>query len=238
MVKINKIPIILLVILTIAACKESDSYHFPKQNKIDCQYVMFDSGAWREFQVTEIKIDEPISLYDTQTYFVREQIGGIFIDNLGDTMRQIERFRRKTETEKWNRLNTWVTGIIGSEVIQVEENVRYLKMQLPLYASKTWNGNIYNRTDTLQEYDYEVDSIDCQMIINNFEFDSVLTISQKKELTAITKIHFFERYAVGVGLVEKQQIDIYSDTYNPDIDIMNRITQGTITDYCLIGYGK
>jgi len=225
--------------MLLAACHESDSYQFPpEQKRFECQYVMLDSGAWREFLVTEIKIDEPISLCDTQKYFLREQIGGIFIDNLGDTMRQIERFSRKSDSGQWTRLNTWTAGVIGSEFIQVEENTRYLKMQLPLYKGKTWNGNIYNRTDTLQKYEYCVDSIDYQMVIGEFDFDSVLTISQKNELTAITRILFFERYAAGVGLVQKQQIDIYSDSYNPDVDITERITQGTLVYYNLIGYGK
>ena len=111
-------------------------------------------------------------------------------------------------------------------------------MDLPLFEGKTWNGNAYNRTDTLEEYQYCVEDIDVYMQIGEFSFDSVLSISQKNELTAITKVSFVERYAKNVGLVQKQQIDIYSDTYNPNIDIEDRITQGTLIYYDLIGFGK
>ena len=111
-------------------------------------------------------------------------------------------------------------------------------MQLPLYAGKTWNGNTYNRTDTLQQFKYRVDTIDCQMNIGGFSFDSVLTISQKNELTAISKILVAERYALGVGMVQKMAIDIYSDTYAPDSDIEKRVTQGTLIYYTLLNYGK
>ncbi len=90
----------------------------------------------------------------------------------------------------------------------------------------------------LDGYDYVGVSRQDGMQIGEFRFDSVLTISQKSELTAITKVSFVERYAKNIGLVQKQQIDIYSDTYNPDADIEDRITQGTLIYYDLIGFGK
>ena len=229
---------ISIIALLLAACHESDTYQLPPKEQIDSRYFPLDSGAWRDFDVVEINIDAPIALYDTLHYVVREQFGGIFIDNLGDTLRQIERFRRQPNSDQWQRLNTWTAYVKDAEVIQIEENTRYLKMQLPLYAGKTWNGNTYNRTDTLQQFKYRVDSIDCQMNIGGFSFDSVLTISQKNELTAISKILVAERYALGVGMVQKMAIDIYSDTYAPDSDIEKRVTQGTLIYYTLLNYGK
>jgi len=229
---------ISIIALLLAACHESDTYQLPPKEQIDSRYFPLDSGAWRDFDVVEIKIDEPIALFDTQQYIVRELFGGIFIDNAGDTLRQIERFRRTNESEKWQRMNTWLAYVNGTEVIQIEENTRIIKMLLPLTVGKQWNGNAYNRTDTLQKYHFTVDSIDCPTMVGRFKFDSVLTISQKNELTAISKVLFAERYAAGIGMVEKIQIDIYSDTYAPNIDIENRITQGTMVHYTLIGFGK
>ena len=229
---------ILILLALLAACDKSDSYQLPPVEKIECQYFPLDSGAWRDFDVAEIKIDEPIALFDTQQYIVRELFGGIFIDNAGDTLRQIERFRRTNESEKWQRMNTWLAYVNGTEVIQIEENTRIIKMKLPLTVGKQWNGNAYNRTDTLQKYHFTVDSIDCPAVVGRFKFDSALTISQKNELTAISKVLFAERYAAGIGMVEKIQIDIYSDTYAPNIDIENRITQGTMVHHTLIGFGK
>lgn len=221
-----------------AACDKSDSYQLPSVEKIECQYFPLDSGAWRDFSVVEIKIDEPIALFDTQQYIVRERFGGVFIDNIGDTLRQIERFRRTNENENWQRMNTWLAYVNGTEVIQIEENTRIVKMQLPLAVGKTWNGNAYNRTDTLQKYQFRVDSLDCPAAVGCFLFDSVLTISQKNELTAISKVLVAERYAAGIGMVEKIQIDIYSDSYAPDTDIENRVTQGTMIYHTLIDFGK
>lgn len=234
----NKCLPILFALILLAACDKSDSYQLPPVEKVECQYFPLDSGAWRDFDVVEIKIDEPIALFDTQQYIVRERFGGIFIDNVGDTLRQIERFRRTSESEKWQPMNTWLAYVNGTEVIQIEENTRIVKMQLPLAVGKTWNGNAYNRTDTLQKYQFRVDSLDCPAAVGCFQFDSVLTISQKNELTAISKVLVAERYAAGIGMVEKIQIDIYSDTYAPEVDIENRVTQGTMIYHTLIGFGK
>lgn len=234
----KRILYISILALVIVACDEPAQYEFPCERSAGSSYFPLEYGSWREFMVTEITIDEPIALYDTQHYFIREQIGDIFIDNIGDTMRQIERFSRKSQGSEWSRQNSWMAYVKDDEVIQVEENTRYLKMLLPLSDGKKWNGNIYNRTDTLQEYEYCVENIDAGMQLGEFYFDSVLTISQKDELTAITKVSFIERYAKNVGLVYKHQIDIYSDNYEPDVDIADRITQGTLIYYDLIGYGK
>lgn len=233
----NRFLSIFILILAVAGCKESEPYQFPPVATYDCRYFPLDSGMWREFMVTKIEIDEPIALNRKQVYYLREQLGGIFVDNMGDTLRQIERFRRDSDSGQWNRLNTWVAYVKHDEVIQVEENARYVKMQLPLSQGKTWNGNAYNNTDTVQEYVYRVDSIHCPMEMAGFLFDSVLTVSQKNELTAITKVLYFERYATGVGLVQKQQIDIYSNTFAPQVDITDRITQGTLVYYDLIDFG-
>lgn len=227
-----------MLALLMVACDKSEPYQFPVESELDSSYFPLDSGSWREFSVVSITIDEPIALFDTQRYYVREQIGSVFIDNVGDTMRQIERFRRNDQSSGWERQNSWLAYVKGAEVVQVEENTRYVKMDLPLFEGKMWNGNAYNRTDTLEEYQYCVEEIDVDMQIGEFRFDSVLTISQKSELTAITKVSFVERYAKNIGLVQKQQIDIYSDTYNPDADIEDRITQGTLIYYDLIGFGK
>lgn len=234
----KQLTLILIPIALLAACDKSDSYQLPPVEKIECQYFPLDSGAWRDFDVVEIKIDEPIALFDTQQYIVRERFGGIFIDNVGDTLRQIERFRRASENEKWQPMNTWLAYVNGTEVIQIEENTRIVKMQLPLTIGKQWNGNAYNRTDTLQKYQFRVDSIDCPAVVGRFRFDSVLTVSQKNELTAISKVLVAERYAAGIGMVEKVQIDIYSDSYAPNIDIENRVTQGTMIYLTLIDFGK
>lgn len=229
---------ILILLLVIHSCSESDSYQFPEPEDLSCDYFPLDSGMWRDFKVTKIKIDEPILLHDTQIYFLRERLGGTFVDNEGDTLRQIERFIKNEESANWERKNTWLVYKKNTEVIQIEENTRYVKMQLPLLKGKKWNGNIYNRTDTLQEYEYCVESFDYNADINGFLFDSVVTISQKNELTAITKVWFSESYASGVGLVRKQMIDIYSDIYDPAVEIDDRITKGTIADYVLIGFGN
>ena len=234
----KQLTLILIPLALLAACDKSDSYQLPPVEKIECQFFPLDSGAWRDFSVVEIKIDEPIALFDTQQYIVRERFGGIFIDNVGDTLRQIERFRQTNEGENWQRLNTWLAYVNGTEVIQIEENTRIVKMQLPLAVGKTWNGNAYNRTDTLQKYQFRVDSIDCPAVVGRFWFDSVLTVSQKNELTAISKVLVAERYAAGIGMVEKVQIDIYSDSYAPNIDIENRVTQGTMIYLTLIDFGK
>jgi hypothetical protein len=113
-------------------------------------------------------------------------------------------------------------------------------LDFPVQLNKAWNGNKYNRFDTLNQYNYKIKTINEPYSLNILLFDSVLTVVQKEKLTAIDKIYFEEKYALGVGLIEKQQTDIYTgkDDYDPTVPIEERITKGIIYHQKLIGYGN
>ena len=101
-----------------------------------------------------------------------------------------------------------------------------------------WNGNAYNRIDTLEKYPYKITSLNIPESINNLLFDSVLTVTQKEFVSLIDKQHFYEKYAYGVGLIEKQQVDIFSDDPDNTIPIENRVNKGTQYFQKITGYGK
>ena len=113
-----------------------------------------------------------------------------------------------------------------------------MKIKFPTKLNSDWNGNIYNSQDSLNEYRYTITSVDIIGSVNELVFDSILTITQKDKTSIIDKIYFFEKYAYGVGLIEKQQIDIYSEDVDPSIPIEKRVTKGTMYYQKITSYGK
>jgi hypothetical protein len=108
-----------------------------------------------------------------------------------------------------------------------------------LTVGKHWDGNAYNRTDTLKLYTYKIISLDEPFQLNHLNFDSVIYISQKTESTAISKLDFYERYAKHIGLVQKQEINIHSENLDDiSVPIEKRVTQGYFFYQNLIGYGS
>ncbi len=219
-----------------SACQETDLEPIPVV--YNYSYFPMDSGAWREFEVTTIVIDKPSNVFDTSRYYLLERWAGWTLGASYDSVMKLERFTKIAPNQSWNILSVWQSSILNQEAIQVEENIRYVKLNFPVQLNKEWNGNRYNRLDTLNKYNYKIKTIDTPYSMNNLLFDSVLTVVQKEKSSAIDKIYFEEKFAVGIGLIEKVQTDVYSKDVDQTVPIEERITKGMIYHQKLIGYGN
>lgn len=227
---------ILFISLAILSCQKQEIKQYPVV--YDYGYFPLDSGMWRQYDVTFIEIDAPSNAYDTVRYQLHEEFSGWFLNAADDSMMRIERLYRDSSHHSWKPLGVWQAGINGNEALQIEENIKLLKIKFPIQLDFDWDGNIYNRIDTLTQYRYKITSLDIPEAINNLTFDSVLTVTQKDFVSLINKLHFYEKFAYGVGLIEKQQIDIYSEDTDSGIPIENRVEKGTMYFQKITSYGK
>lgn len=225
---------IFFAIVLVSACK--DSVLKPKQNEAD--YHLFypvEIGNSLIYEVDYLEIDSRSNYYDTANYFIKEVIAEYFIDNAGDSAIKIERYYRENESENWMELDVWHINPYPDELHVVEENNRYVKLKNPIEVDAQWNGNKYNRLDTLNEYQYIITSIGADDV-NGFIFDSVLTVQQRYDSSLIEKILDIEKYAKNIGLIYKEQTNINSQEPDINVPIENRITTATILKMSLINY--
>lgn len=227
---------ILCIIGLIVSCQKQEIKQIPVQ--YDFGYFPLDSGMWRQYEVSFIEIDAPSEVYDTVRYQLREVYSDWFLNSANDSMMRIERFVRDSSHHSWQASTVWQAGIKNADALQIEENVKYLKIKFPIKLDFDWNGDIYNRLDTLEEYRYTITSMDLPEIINLVNFDSVLIVTQKSKSSIIDKVEFVEKFAYGIGLVEKQQIDIYSSDVDESVPIEQRATKGTMYYQKITSYGK
>jgi len=226
----------IVIILVAMACQKQEIKQYPLA--FDYSYFPLDSGMWKHYEVTYITIDSASKVYDTVEYQVREVYTAWVLNASNDSMMRMELFNRDSSHHSWKPQSVWQLGINYDEALQIEENVKFVKIKFPAIVNSFWDGNAYNRMDTLKVYDYTITAIDEPESINSLSFDSVLTVTQKEKVTNIDKLHFYEKYAKGIGLVEKQQVDIYSDILGSSLPIEQRVTQGTLYYKKLIDYGK
>ena len=50
------------------------------------------------------------------------------MDAVGDSLIIIERYKRDSLNDKWENIGNWQAGIKKTESIQIEENIKYIKM--------------------------------------------------------------------------------------------------------------
>lgn len=228
--------ICLFVLLASYACQEvvieqstTDAY--------DYSYFPLDSGFYKEYQMESIVIDVPSEIYDTSNFYLKEIFTGYHIDAGGDSVMRIERLYRDSLYKEWEPYGVWTAKLVGNKAIQTEENLKLVKMVFPLDNGLSWEGNSMNRNDTLLQYPYEVTVIDSVELIGELAFDSVLTIKHRFKESLVDKIDDYEKYAYGVGLVYKQQVDLYTDIIDPEIPIEDRLKTGSSLFMQIIDYG-
>ncbi|MBI5540542.1 MAG: hypothetical protein HY951_10825 [Bacteroidia bacterium] len=221
---------ILLVVIFSGCRKESE-------NNIDYGYNYFPLivGKERIYQVVDINIDTAMGIYDTSRYLLKEKVAETFIDNSGNKSCTIERYVMYDSMPSWEVKDVWVAQINSNQAQQVEENLRIVKIVFPLIKHDSWNGNAYNILDP--KY-YEVESFDKPELLNEKNYDSVLTVVEENNESMINKYYEYEQYAKDIGLINKTVIAInkvtYIDIYEPIVPIEERISIGHLYYQTLI----
>lgn len=223
--------LILTFLMTFTYCKKKSSELVP----VDYSYFPLKLKSWVIYNITFRKVDKDVNIDTTVHYQLKEIIDTIIEDNTGKPVYRIERYTRPGNGHSWEISQVWQQGIDHNAAYKVEDNIKYVKLRFPVELNKSWNGNIYNSEEPL---DYTISSIDQQETINGISFGNVLTVTQQYSQNLIEKFHFFEKYAKNIGLVQKQQISIYSDTPSSPEPIENRILRGELYYMDVVSYGR
>ena len=217
-----------IAILIFTGCKKENEL-----KPVDYLYSYFPLIKGHEliYNVVDIVIDKDINQFDTVIYQLKERIDSMFIDNSGNAAWRLERYKRDDSTASWVISDVWMAQIANNRAQQVEENQRYVKIIFPPEIGDTWNGNIYT---TLESQEYKVTGLNSPLSLNNFYFDSVLTVTTENTETMINKYYSFNQYANHSGLINKQMISIdYADII-PGLPIEQRISRGHLYYQTLI----
>tara|TARA_B100001287_G_scaffold255646_1_gene239924 strand:- start:133 stop:789 length:657 start_codon:yes stop_codon:yes gene_type:complete len=140
---------------------------------------------------------------DTSSYYLKEIIAESFIDLQGDTAYRLERYSRIDTTDNYNIKDVWVVKKSTTSVQQTEENINYTKLIFPINENSFWNGNVFNN---LGYQEYVVQSIHTNFTLNDFTFDSCVTINQNYKSNLLQYENTEEIYSLGLGLVYKEEI--------------------------------
>lgn len=203
------------IIIFFSCRKENKSTLIP----IDFSYSPLEVGKEWNYIVTYIKIDVPISFYDTQRYYLKEKIESTFYDETGNLLYRIERYKRDDTLSEWQLTDVWMAQYYKNQYHKVEENIRYVKLVFPVKNNLKWNGNAMN---TLEPKYYTIDSIHKPWKM----FDSTLVVVHENTESLIDKYLTYEKYAINVGLVEYRSINISQAFVNYNLPIEQRIIRG------------
>ena len=221
------------------SCKKDKTVEAP----INYGYNYFpdEVGNYVIYQVDSIAQDDISNKHDTTRYLLKELIASVFTDLSGRPTLRIERYFKfynkniPYDQMPWSAPRVWFANKTSSGLQRVEENIRYLKLIFPVKKGRKWNGNVYN---ILGEKDYEIDSADVAMQVNNLLFDSVAVVKQYQEINLVQYQVEKEKFARNIGLIYKQRDSLSINPRNGNDFPPYDDTVGYFFTQKIISYGK
>ena len=172
-------------------------------------------------------------------YQVKEIFADTFTDNEGRTARRLERYYRMYdpvipyEDKPWILKEVWM-ATTRLESVQVQEgNQRYTKLAFPAFATTKWNGTPFQEEEQVYQYEY----VGVEETLNGNAVKT-LKVKQRDFRTLISLEMRHEKYAEGIGLIEKAITAVYSNSVAPGIPVEQRIENGMIYKQTLVSYGR
>jgi hypothetical protein len=208
----------LFLFLILVSCKKetetfqtaSVSDYFPLQVG---KYITYDldSTLFTAFGQTQTVVH----------YQAQDRVDAQIVDNIGRPSYRIIRFMRKNDTQPWVAHNTFMVTVTENSVEYNENNLRFIKLRLPVVQDFSWKGNSFINTTSndpdlqyLSDWDYIYDSVGMPLTINSLTIDSTVKVFERDEFLGndpsnastqyAEKTYSVEKYGKGIGLIYRE----------------------------------
>jgi len=155
------------------------------------------------------------------SYQIQDKVDAQVTDNLGRPAYRIIRYIRKDSSKDWVPNNTFMAVATSNSLEYIENNLRFLKLEIPVKQDFSWKGNsyidtysIYSDLKYLDDWDYIYDSIDVPLTINSINIDSTVKVTERDEFLGqdpsipgtqyAEKTYALEKYGKGIGLIYRE----------------------------------
>ncbi|MGV3636768.1 MAG: hypothetical protein ACO1NQ_03880 [Flavobacteriales bacterium] len=203
-------------LVALSSCKKEEPATEP-----DLGYGYFPTvtGTWVEYQVDSLWRDDPSNVRDSVSYRLLERIVEQYTDLEGRTCQRIHRFVRN-EAGEWVVRDVWSATTDASAAERTEENYRKLKLSFPVRLDRRWDINALGTSavddpEEDDELEVEYDEVDEPWSNTALSFERTLLVKNTVPANFVEKRNFEERYAHGVGMVEKYQEETNTQLFYP-----------------------
>lgn len=157
------------------------------------------------------------------SYQVKYEVSDLVKDNLDRPAYRITRYIRKAASNQWVPDNSFSAINTGLSLEFIENNMRFLKMKLPIKDGYSWKGNSYIDTYSfnsdvkyLDDWDYMYDSLNTPITLGNITLDNTVKVDQRDEIignpsdpNSYSEINYSsENYAKGIGMVYRRMVHL------------------------------
>jgi hypothetical protein len=225
---------ILAVFLTTALFSCNEKEEFTTEALED--YMPLTVGKYITYRVDSLVFTSFGRATEIHKYQVKHVIDAKITDNQGRTSYRVFTFIRDsvnatswTPAQPWINSNTFYVTPLPDQVEVVENNLRFIKIHLPIRNNFAWNGNrflpldpyqpagySFNNDDAMQQWDYYYENLNDVFVYKQQPLPGVLNI-----------VHIDERFAIDT-------VDVVNNKATIPLNSSATYVRGNATDTVII----
>jgi len=221
--------LIFCTAIAVASCDSSDENPRVESGK---DYFPVRLGQFQVYDVLEVVYT--LGVPETLKYELKTVISDSFPSATGGYSYVMQRTRRNESEQNFSPLDTWSVRIGDREVVVQEENISFVKINLPAEKNAEWDGNLYN---TLGEDVYLMEEVKAPYALDGISFDDCLVINQNDNEDFVVSLdQRKEVYAKQTGLIYKESTLLNYCTVGGCLG-QQQVESGTIFKQTIKSYG-
>lgn len=204
-----------IIVIGFSSCKKENDNYTPSRTIGD--YAPYATGKYITYKLDSLVYLSFGTRDTTISYEVKFVVDSLITDNNERPAWRIFRYTRKQAPDAWVPSATYWAINTNSSLEFIEDNMRFVKLAVPIENGTTWKGNHYIDAfslglNYLDDWDYVYDNVGQPASVGTFNFDDALTVRQRDEVIGIpgdefayTEVNYGEEvYARTIGMVYKK----------------------------------
>ena len=217
-----------IIVFLISCTREVEEYTTERLS----DYIPLQVGKYITYRVDSTVFTNFGRNEETHKYQVKHVIDAQINDNLGRPSYRVYRYISNINDtlgtpSVWNPNRSYFITPLNQQVEVIEDNLRFLKMHLPITIGFNWKGNAYlpgdpyglifsfSNDDGMADWDYNFDKFETSFSYRGKNYMNVYTVESADESlnVPITNPNAYasltrsvEKYAKNIGLVYREYV--------------------------------
>lgn len=193
------------------------------QNEPLSDYLPVQTGKYITYRVDSLIFTNFGRDQETHSYLIKHVISAQITDNLGRPSYRVYRYTNDTTVSgPWIPTGSYFITPLNGSIELIEDNLRVIKMHLPISDNSTWKGNKYlapnpyntlynfSNDDDMQDWDFQFDTEDSTFSYGGYNYSSVCNVEEDNESFNVpinnpsayaSYTRAVERYSKNIGLI-------------------------------------
>ncbi|MCW3119191.1 MAG: hypothetical protein JWM28_3273 [Chitinophagaceae bacterium] len=226
----------MLAIISVTSCKKQTETFITDTGS---DYIPLQTGKYIVYRLDSTVFLNFGKIEQTHAYQVKFEVNAEVQDNLGRPAYRIFRYTRDSAgTQSWQPDNTYLITPLDNQVEFTDDNLRFIKLHLPIKDGYSWKGNkylpddpysfyfLFSNDDAMADWDYYYNGDpEPSVTLEGQSYTDVLTVQEDDESYNVPVIdqssyaartYSIEKYSKNIGLVYKELI-LWEQQPNPTL---------------------